>query len=879
MREIMVQCGDVIPLGRAGENQALAVLFDVTGWEESFGSGTFTMAVQRPGEALAYQRDVTREGDQVRWIVSDVDTGIAGTGEVQLRYSVGDAVAKSAVYQTVISPSVGDIGPAPDPYEDVLEEIQGFAEDAAASATAAETSRGQAEQRATEAAGSATQAAGSATAAAASAAAAQTAAERDVPAATTAWLEAHVDPETGYVLDSSLSIQGAAADAAAVGHFRDAMQIATNLSNVVIGQGNISSTGLFVNNSARCRTANIVIPPGYVNISIADGYKFIPRCFDNPNAGSSHYVGSPSDNQWVTTCQVDRSYAPYLRIVIAYADDTIAITPGDCAGKLTILGYSYTDTTLSEVGKAADAATVGQYINRGLMYRSVLASSADLNDIIQPGVYVWSESAATGHRPEKSTSTMIVFGSTQNFGQLVFAHKSGKIYRRSNFQGVWSDWASDTLDGEDLYRDQPENEGVANVVRRAYQVQLLTSTAESTMPWFNTTVKEPGTVLIGVPYSSPRPERLYVPQCVSFDSFATAIKNPNSYLYTRRQNIPNYKGHTYMGAVCSSFVSWCYGILDTIPTTASIPTYPGFYEIADQDVGHIKLGDALNNAGKHIIIVTDILRDRFGQPAYLELTEQVATSGAHTIATKYTAREVTAMLSRYTIMRYEYIATVPYTPSPWVHVTASEIEEPVWNNVIIPRRGDKANWHKGEDVEIDVLGAGTYTGYTLDDLDGGTTTGTYTGTVITLSGLAAGRYRLKLNGSTDSDWTYFDVIDTQGTSYQVQSGRKIKVTPYTSLGTPSSVNWYVNNPADEDNLAPVAFHIFTAEEIAQGYAVVDAPPQSSRQAPGDVWLMSCAYNTEYGLYSGQLTAVNASTTGTTTESAYTRSAYIEEFPS
>lgn len=64
---------------------------------------------------------------------------------------------------------------------------------------------------------SATQAAGSATAAAESAAAAQTAAERDIPAAAAAWLSEHVDPATGYVLDDSLTIQGAAADAKAAG--------------------------------------------------------------------------------------------------------------------------------------------------------------------------------------------------------------------------------------------------------------------------------------------------------------------------------------------------------------------------------------------------------------------------------------------------------------------------------------------------------------------------------------------------------------------------------------------------------------------------------------------------------------------------------------
>lgn len=43
------------------------------------------------------------------------------------------------------------------------------------------------------------------------------AAERTVAAAVGAWLSEHVDPETGYVIDNSLTVSGAAADAKAVG--------------------------------------------------------------------------------------------------------------------------------------------------------------------------------------------------------------------------------------------------------------------------------------------------------------------------------------------------------------------------------------------------------------------------------------------------------------------------------------------------------------------------------------------------------------------------------------------------------------------------------------------------------------------------------------
>lgn len=437
---------------------------------------------------------------------------------------------------------------------------------------------------------------------------------------------------------------------------------------------------------------------------------------------------------------------------------------------------------------------------------------------------------------------------------------------------------------DEYYRDIPENAGVANVIRRAYQATKLAFIALATIPHFGARVIDPEAEFVGIPYSSVRPENLYVPQSVSIDSFMTALKNPNSYIYTRRMSIPGYSGHTYMGAVCSSFVAWCYGIDDTLPTTISFADYPGFVELPaeQQNWQNIRLGDMLNKPGVHIRIVTDIFRNRFGEVAYVELSESTNETGAKAQSNVYERDVITTMISGgYKIYRYGNIADVSYTASPWVHVDPSETGTPTYNEVLIPRRGDKANWHEGEDIEIDILQPEGYTGYALtEDYSGTTTTGTIEGDSITLSNLPYGAYRLHLTGTENSRNVYFDLKRTKGTSYEVLANRTVKVTPYIDHGTIGSVAFCCNNPDNgADHLAVRSFHVFTEAEIEQGYAIVDAPPASSTYAVNDVWYMRCEFKTDYGLYSSQLTEVPVTTVGASvTEGDYARSQYIEDYP-
>ena len=54
-----------IVIGYAGENEAVNVLFDVEGWDELYGSGSFTLLNRRPGETQAYPVEVIQEDEEI----------------------------------------------------------------------------------------------------------------------------------------------------------------------------------------------------------------------------------------------------------------------------------------------------------------------------------------------------------------------------------------------------------------------------------------------------------------------------------------------------------------------------------------------------------------------------------------------------------------------------------------------------------------------------------------------------------------------------------------------------------------------------------------------------------------------------------------------
>lgn len=120
--------GSDFSLGRRGENLVTQIRFPISGWSENYGDGSFGLLAQRQGDANPYPVSITTDSEYVYWTVTSADTGVAGIGKAELRYMVGEALAKSVVYITRTAPALDDAGEAPEPYESWVNEVMAAAQ-------------------------------------------------------------------------------------------------------------------------------------------------------------------------------------------------------------------------------------------------------------------------------------------------------------------------------------------------------------------------------------------------------------------------------------------------------------------------------------------------------------------------------------------------------------------------------------------------------------------------------------------------------------------------------------------------------------------------------------------------------------------------------
>lgn len=263
-----------------------------------------------------------------------------------------------------------------------------------------------------------------------------------------------------------------------------------------------------------------------------------------------------------------------------------------------------------------------------------------------------------------------------------------------------------------LIHDQPENQGVANALKRAKQIsdlrwvpvrQFPLTSAYAPKMW--SAARRPR---IGVPYSGVRIHEKFVGFNVSLETFMTAMQNPNSVLYTKPQQNMGAGMAAYYGSVCAVFVSYALDMPYRVPT-AEWPDEPYVERVDDSDLDNLRLCDILVCRNVHVALITDIARDENGHVQWITVSEEarpLCRVEAYT-APEFRRAWLDDPEEPYFVIRLKDFSHVTYTPSPYVPLEGDpELPLPEVNTAFLPDFGDKFNCEAGEKVSFTVFESG-----------------------------------------------------------------------------------------------------------------------------------------------------------------------------
>lgn len=95
----------VISLGYQGENAHTQIAINCSSIFTDYPSADVSIIVKSPTGVL-YEPEVTKSGNVVTWVIVSEDTASPGNGAMQLTFTSGTEIIKSAIATTSVSPSI-----------------------------------------------------------------------------------------------------------------------------------------------------------------------------------------------------------------------------------------------------------------------------------------------------------------------------------------------------------------------------------------------------------------------------------------------------------------------------------------------------------------------------------------------------------------------------------------------------------------------------------------------------------------------------------------------------------------------------------------------------------------------------------------------------
>ena len=378
--------------------------------------------------------------------------------------------------------------------------------------------------------------------------------------------------------------------------------------------------------------------------------------------------------------------------------------------------------------------------------------------------------------------------------------------------------------------DQPKYEQHEWAIKRAHQLSGFAFTPLKDIPSHNSsghTVLKEGVEYKGILYSSTESNNKFITENVSFETFLSALANPDSVLYTKDLYGSN-NASSYYGMVCNTLVRYCLGITPRY-NTKSWFNIPGMQKVAGPSsytVNDLELCDVFHfySSGGHVAIVTGILRDEDGKILKVEISECIRTN---CVSRWFTVSEFEAYRREYSLCRYENVEAIPeFDEEENAILYNSGIEKT--SPKIAVDYGNKSNYFYGETTVISSFAEGENTVqiYRGEELIEEISVNGYTKSERILDG---GYYTVRLKGT--EYFTEFCVTNPEIT-HTVENG---VITITASSGDAKSKLSHMEFRGDT-----VQNTILTEEEIATGVIV--------RQIPEGETYFKVSFRNEYGIW-------------------------------
>lgn len=319
----------------------------------------------------------------------------------------------------------------------------------------------------------------------------------------------------------------------------------------------------------------------------------------------------------------------------------------------------------------------------------------------------------------------------------------------------------------------------------------------------------------GIPYGAQLTYEQWIGKCISFETFLSALKNPNSCIYDFSRVGTAYRQSAWYSVNCSKAVGWALNLANTYATGAfSSDPDINIIALAGNIVpSAINVGDILENPGTHTAIVTDLVYNTMGELSQIEVSEAVTPTCRRKRWNIYgTFESFFSKFSGYNLLRYAHVDDVP--------PINMEAMYPYISTSLGLNYGNKSNYGIQEDVKITLLNKISDTLIIEKDaeqIDAIDISEYDESEIYTYTPQAAGWYEVMLDGDAEDNAVGFCVNDNTAT-YDAGTNKLVFSSTESTLNMVSF--------SATTSRSHIKDQFPTAEDINNGYMILNVPSRT-----------------------------------------------------